>query len=161
MPPALLNYQPGEMRKPVVLDRVRQQPSGQIGGRTRTEGPKPETVLKFSRMAPSVPLRGEIVLDRLGKSVNLLGDEQEKRPWRPLARLQRTARIAQIAKHEGVAEAIMIATNPFGAATRSTICNGAKRKSTYLRYHQMCCPDFAALSALWVSSKNLSVQSPS
>ena len=33
-----------------------------------------------------------------------------KRQMRPLARLQRTARIAQIAKHEGVAEAIMIAT---------------------------------------------------
>ena len=61
-------------------------------------------------MAPSVPLRGEIVLDRLRKNVNLLCDEREKRPRRPLARLQRTARIAQIAKHEGVAEAIMIAT---------------------------------------------------
>src|SRR6516162_1652376 len=109
-PSALLHHQPGEMRKPVGLDRVRQQPAGQIGGRTRPKGPKPETVLKFGRMAPSVPLRGEIVLDRLRKSVNLLCDEQEKRPRRPLARLQRTARIAQIAKHEGVAEAIMIAT---------------------------------------------------
>ena len=109
-PPAFLHHQPGEMRKPVVLDRVRQQPAGQLGGRTRPEGPKSETVLQFSRMAPSVPLRGEIVLDRLRKSVNLLCDEQEKRPRRPFARLQRTARIAQIAKHESVAEAIMIAT---------------------------------------------------
>ena len=109
-PAAFLNHQPGEMRKPVVLDRVRQQPAGQLGGRTRPEGPKSETVLQFSRMAPSVPLRGEIVLDRLRKSVNLLCDEQEKRPRRPLARLQRAARIAQIAKHESVAEAIIIAT---------------------------------------------------
>jgi hypothetical protein len=28
-PPALLHHQPGEMRKPVVLDRARQQPAGQ------------------------------------------------------------------------------------------------------------------------------------
>ena len=109
-PPALLHHQPGEMGKPVVLDRVRQQPAGQIGGRTRPEGPKPETVLQFGRMAPSVPLRGEIVLDRLRKSVNLLGDKQQKRPRWLFARLQRTPRVAQIAKHEGVAEAIMIAT---------------------------------------------------
>ncbi len=109
-PPALLHHQPGKMRKPVVLDRVRQQPAGQIGGRTRPKGPKPETVLQFGRMAPSVPLRGEIVLDRLRQSVNLLCDEREKRLRRPLARLQRTARIAQITKHEGVAEAITIAT---------------------------------------------------
>ena len=86
-PPALLHHQPGEMRKPVGLDRVRQQPAGQIGGRTRPKGPKLEAVLQLGRMAPSVPLRGEIVLDRLRKSVNLLCDEQEKRPRRPLARL--------------------------------------------------------------------------
>ena len=61
-------------------------------------------------MAPPVPLRGEIILDRLRKSVNLLGDKQQKRPRWLFARLQRAARVAQIAKHEGVAEAIMIAT---------------------------------------------------
>ena len=105
-----LHHQPGEMRKPVVLDRVRQQPACQIRGRTRPEGTKPEAVLQFGRMTPSVPLLGEIVLDRLRKSVNLLCDEQEKRPRRPLTCPQRTAWIAQIAKHEGVAEAIMIAT---------------------------------------------------
>src|SRR6516162_74360 len=36
-PPALLHHQPSEMRKSVVLDRVRQQPIGQIGGRTRPD----------------------------------------------------------------------------------------------------------------------------
>jgi hypothetical protein len=51
------------MHKPVVLDRVRQQPTGQIRGRTRPEGTKPEAVLQFGHMALSVPLRGEIVLD--------------------------------------------------------------------------------------------------
>jgi hypothetical protein len=109
-PPALLHHQPGEMRKPVVLDCVRQQPAGQIGSRTRPEGAEPETVLQFGRMAPSIPFCGEIILDRLRKSVNLLGDKQQKRPRWPFARLQRTPRVAQIAKHEGVAEAIMIAT---------------------------------------------------
>ena len=44
------------------------------------------------------------------EDLDLLCDEREKRLRRPLAGLQRTARIAQIAKHEGVAEAIMIAT---------------------------------------------------
>ena len=85
--PALPHHQLGKMNKPVVLDRVRQQPAGQIGGRTRPKGPKLEAVLQLGRMAPSVPLRGEIVLDRLWRSVNLLCDEQEKRPRRPLARL--------------------------------------------------------------------------
>src|SRR5260370_42469785 len=78
-------------------------------------------------MAPSVPLRGEIVLDRLRKSVNLLCNEQEKRPRRPLARLQRTARIAQIAKHEGVAEAITIATTaaePFQGGSQKRVGAG-------------------------------------
>jgi hypothetical protein len=51
------------MRKPVVLDRVRQQPAGQIRGRTPSEGMKPEALLQFGHMALSVPLRGEIVLD--------------------------------------------------------------------------------------------------
>ena len=78
--PAFLHHQPGEMSKPVVLDRVRQQPAGQIGGRTRPEGTKPESVLHFGRMALSVPLRGEIVVDRLRKNVDLLCDKREKRP---------------------------------------------------------------------------------
>jgi hypothetical protein len=42
---------------------VRQQPAGQIRGRTGPEGTKPEAVLQFGHMALSVPLRGEIVLD--------------------------------------------------------------------------------------------------
>jgi hypothetical protein len=62
-PPALLHHQPGKMHKPVVLDRVRQQPAGQIRGRTRPEGTKPDAVLQCGHMALSVPLRGEIVLD--------------------------------------------------------------------------------------------------
>jgi hypothetical protein len=51
------------MHKPVVLDRVQQQPAGQIRGRTRPEGTKPQAVLQFGHMALSVPLRGEIVFD--------------------------------------------------------------------------------------------------
>jgi hypothetical protein len=51
------------MHKPVVLNRVRQQPAGQIRGRTRPEGTKPKAILQFGHMALSVPLRGEIVLD--------------------------------------------------------------------------------------------------
>jgi hypothetical protein len=46
------------MHKPVVLDRVPQQPAGQIRGRARPGGTKPEAVLQFSHMALSVPLRG-------------------------------------------------------------------------------------------------------
>jgi len=62
-PAALLHHQLGKMHKPVVLDRVRQQPAGQIRCRTRPEGTKPEAVLQFGHMALSVPLRGEILLD--------------------------------------------------------------------------------------------------
>jgi hypothetical protein len=51
------------MGKPVILDRVSQQPAGQIRGRTRPEGTKPEAVLQFGHTTLSVPLRGEIALD--------------------------------------------------------------------------------------------------
>ena len=54
--PALLHHQLGQMGKPVVLDRVRQQPCRQLGGGTRPEGTKPESVLQLGRMAPAVPL---------------------------------------------------------------------------------------------------------
>ena len=73
--PAFLHDKPGEMSEPVVLDRMRQQPAGQIGGRLCPEGTKPETVLQFGRMALSVPLSSEIIPDHPRKSVNLLGDE--------------------------------------------------------------------------------------
>ena len=45
--PALPHHQLGKMNEPVVLDRVRQQPAGQIRGRTRPERTKPEAVLQF------------------------------------------------------------------------------------------------------------------
>ena len=81
-PSAFLNHQPGEMRKPVVLDRVRQQPAGQIGSRTRPEGPKPETDLQFGRMAPSVPLRGgEVVRVRTGVLVTVVQKVTVANPW--------------------------------------------------------------------------------
>jgi hypothetical protein len=118
-PPALLHHQPGEMRKPVVLDRVRQQPAGQIGGRTRPEGPKPETVLQFGRMTPSVPLRGEIVLDRLRKSVNLLCDERDESGRWLFVGPQGTAGMPQVAEHERVAEtAVITAAAPYHREVR-------------------------------------------
>ena len=108
-PPAFLHHKPGEMGEPVVLDRMRQQPAGQIGGRTRPEGTKPETILQFGRMALSVLLRGEIADSGLGKNVDLRGDKMDESGRWPFVGAQRTARVPQVAEHEGVTEAAVIA----------------------------------------------------
>ena len=83
------------MGKPVVLDRVRQQPVGQIGGRTRPEGTKPETVLQFGRVAPSVLLRGEIAGSGFWKNVDLRGDKRDESGRWSLVGAQGTARVPQ------------------------------------------------------------------
>ena len=46
---------------------------------------------------------------RLRKNVDLLGDERQQRGRRSLAGAQRTAGIAQVAKHQRVTEAVVIA----------------------------------------------------
>jgi hypothetical protein len=98
------------MSKPIVLNRVRQQPAGQFVRGTRAEGTEPQPVLHFGYMALSVALCGEIVVNGFRKDIDLLCDEREKRPWRSLARLQRAAGVTEITEHEGLAETVMIAT---------------------------------------------------
>ena len=58
--PAFLHHQPGEMSEPIVLDRMRQQPAGQIRSPRRVpKGRNPKPVLQFGGMALSVALSGE------------------------------------------------------------------------------------------------------
>ncbi len=108
-PPAFLHHKPGEMGEPVVLDRMRQQPAGQIGGRPRPEGTKPETVLQFGRMAPAILLRSQIADSGVGKNVDLRGDKTDESGRRPFVGAKGTAGVPQVAEHEGVTEAAVIA----------------------------------------------------
>ena len=107
--PAFPHHKPGKMGEPVVLDRMRQQPAGQIGGRTRPEGTKSETALQFGRMAPAILLRGQIAVSGFGKNVDLRGDKTDESGRWPFVCPQRTAGVPQVAKHKGVTEAVVIA----------------------------------------------------
>jgi len=108
--PAFLHHQPSEMSKPIVLNRMRQQPAGQFGSGTRAEGIQSEPILQVGGMTLSIALSGKVVVKGIRKNIDLLCDEREQRSWRSLARLQRTARITEITEHECLSELIMIAT---------------------------------------------------
>jgi hypothetical protein len=96
-PPALFNHQPGEMRKPVVLGRVGQQPAGQIGGRKRPKGTELKLVLQFRSMTSAVLLRGDIAGGRFWKNIDLLGDKRDESRRRSFVGAQGTAGIPQVA----------------------------------------------------------------
>ena len=44
------------------------------------------------------------------KNIDLFGDERQQRGRGPFAGAQRTARVTQVAKHQRIAEAVVIAT---------------------------------------------------
>ena len=92
---AFLHHQPSKMSEPIVLNRMRQQPDGQFGRRTRAEWIKSQPILQFGGMTLSGTLSGEIIVKDVRKSIDLLRDEREQRSWRSLARLQWAARITQ------------------------------------------------------------------
>jgi hypothetical protein len=110
--PAFLHNQLGQVSQPVILNRVRQQPAGQFGGRTPAEGAKPEPVLQFCGMTPTVLLGAEIVVYGFWPNIDLPGDKRDQRRRRSLADTQRPPRMAEVAKHQRVAEAAVIAPAP-------------------------------------------------
>jgi len=60
-------------------------------------------------MALTVPVRGKIVVDGLRKDIELCGNEPKQCRRRSFADTQRAAGKPQVAKHERVAETVMIA----------------------------------------------------
>jgi|GEM_PF-6176904 len=61
--PAFFHDQLGQMRQPVILNRVRQQPGGQFAGRALAKGAEPEPVLQFGSVTSAVLLRDETVVN--------------------------------------------------------------------------------------------------
>jgi len=111
------HHQHGQVGEPIVLDRLRQQPVDQLSGRTGAKRPKPKLLLALDRLTLAAPLGGEVVADpagcsrirRVRQNLHLLRDEgQQRRRW-PLAGAQRTAGKTQVAEHERVAEAVVVA----------------------------------------------------
>src|SRR5271166_6616113 len=107
--PTLLQYQPGQMNKPFVLDGARQQPRRQCRGGAWPKRTQPQPILQLGGMAPAVPLGSQIFVNRFWKDIDLLGDECEEQCRRSLAGAQRATRIAQVAQHERMTEAVVIA----------------------------------------------------
>jgi hypothetical protein len=108
--PAFFHNQPSQMAKPFVLNGLRQQPCRQLGGGTGPERTKLQSVLQLGGMTPAVPLGDQIFVERLRKNTDLIGDKCEERSRRSFTGAQRTARITQVAKHQSMTEAVVIAT---------------------------------------------------
>ena len=106
--PACLHHLLGQMGEPIILNGLRQKGACQFGRGTFAERTKPELLLAFDCMTLAVPLRREILVHRVRKNPDLLGDECEQGRRRSLAGAQRSAGVAQVTEHESVAEAVVI-----------------------------------------------------
>ena len=108
--PAFLHHQRSQIGEPIIFDGLRQKQLRQLGGGLFAERTKPELLLTLDGVTPAVPLGDEIFVDRSGRTPICSATKCEQRRRRPLTGAQSTAGIAQIAKHERIAEAVVIAT---------------------------------------------------
>ena len=108
--PAFPHHQCGQMGKPVVLHCLRQQPTGQLSGRVLAKRAEPKTVLQFRCMTPAVLLRRQIVIHGRWRNIDPLGDKRNESSRGPFSGVQGTPRVTQVAKHQRVAETVVIAT---------------------------------------------------
>jgi hypothetical protein len=109
-PPAFLQGQLRQMDKLVILNRVRQQPSCQLGGGTCAEGTEPKLVLQFHRVASAILFGPRVFMDGVRKNIDLIGDKRDEGDGGLFTGVQGTARMTQVTKHERVPEPVMIAT---------------------------------------------------
>jgi hypothetical protein len=107
--PACLHHQRGEMNEPIVFDRLRQKDFCQFRCRSPAERTQSELSLAFDGMTLASPLCHEVLINRLWEDPDLITNKCKQRGRRPFAGAQGTARMAQIAEHEGAAEAAVIA----------------------------------------------------
>lgn len=107
--PAGLHRQRRQVDETVVFDRLRQQDLGQFCRRSPAERMQAELTLTFDGMMLAVPLRRKVCVDHLREDLDLLSDECKQCSRRAFASPQGSAGVAQVAEHESVAEAIVIA----------------------------------------------------
>ena len=104
-----LHDQGRQMRQAVVFHRLRQQSRRHFRRRPLAEITQSELFLALDSMALPVSLRRQVVIDRVREHADLIGDKCEQRGGWSLADTQRPARIAQIATHQGMAQAVVVA----------------------------------------------------
>jgi hypothetical protein len=104
------NYQFGQMGKLTILNRVRQQPTGQFSGRACAKRAKPKPILQFRSMTPTVLFRNEIVVDGFRQNINLLTNKRDKSSRRSFGGVQRTTGVTLVAQHNRIAEAVVVTT---------------------------------------------------
>jgi hypothetical protein len=98
------------MGKLIILNRVRQQPTGQFGSRACAKRAKSKSVLQFSGVTPAVLFRSEIVVYGFRQNINLPGNKRDESSRRSFRGMQRTTGITQVAEHKRMAEAVVVST---------------------------------------------------
>src|SRR3954469_4127109 len=118
---ARLHHLLGQIGELIVLDRLRQESICQFGGGASPKGAKAKSLLAFDRLTLTGPLRGQILVDGVRKNPDLVSDERKQGGRRSLAGAQRTTGEAQVAEHERMAEAVVIAA---AASDRDEVSSG-------------------------------------
>ena len=101
------------MGEPIVLDRLRQQCVGQFSSKTFAERTESKLLLAFDSVALAVSLLGNVCVDRFRKNIDLFSNKCQQGCCGPLANAHGATGISQVAAHEGVAEAVVIAAATF------------------------------------------------
>jgi hypothetical protein len=105
----MTHHQSGQEGKPVVLDRLRQQHVYQLSRSAFPEGAQPELLLALDRASLPVSLGSEIFVDAVRKNIDLRRDEGQRGRRRTLASTQCAPRETQVAEHQRIAEAVVVA----------------------------------------------------
>ena len=106
---AFLHDQLGEMEESVVLKGLRMKGLGEFRRGVLPEGAQPKPVLQFGSMPAAILLGGKVVIDDFRPHIDLFSNKQDQNRWRPLVGPQRPPRMAEVAQHQRVAEATVIA----------------------------------------------------
>jgi len=106
---ALLHDQLGQTEQAIIFDGMRMEGFGKFGRSMFSEGAEPQSVLQFSGMPATVLLGGEIAVEGLRMCIDLFGDKYGQRCRRPLIGSQRPPRMTQVAQHQRITEAAVIA----------------------------------------------------
>lgn len=73
--PTFLYRQFHQVGQPVVLNCMRQEPTGQLSSWARAEGTESKPVLKLRSVTPTTLLRGEIFIDGFRRDIDLLSNK--------------------------------------------------------------------------------------
>ena len=105
-----MRHQLGQGSQSIVLDGRCEENTCQLYDGAFAERAQPKALLALDGVALAAPLGTASIVGRVGRDVDLLGNEVQHIRGRALAGAQRTAGVTQVAKHQRVTEAVVIAT---------------------------------------------------